>query len=95
MTKKGFLTGAIGFKAPRGRGPVQPIPAASSLQKAQTTDDIGNPISAGGVLKDCGNHDWRESMANPRIQWCSKCRQRQMLIKGRWVRAPMSAPKSK
>ena len=53
----------------------------SSLQKVQTS-------------ADCGNHDWRGSMANPRIQWCSKCRQRQMFNNGRWVRIPMSAPKS-
>lgn len=26
MTKKGFLTGAIGFTPPRGRGPRQDIP---------------------------------------------------------------------
>lgn len=26
MTKKGFLTGAVGFSAPRGRAPRQEIP---------------------------------------------------------------------
>jgi len=43
-------------------------------------------------MDDCGNHDWRESMANPFINWCSKCRQRRLSAKGDWVKLPMSAP---
>jgi hypothetical protein len=33
MTKKGLLTGIIGFKAPKGRGPDQPIPVANSKHR--------------------------------------------------------------
>lgn len=46
MTKKGFLTGAIGFTPPRGRSPRQDIPArdlkaerASLLHKLVSQQD--------------------------------------------------------
>ncbi len=46
------------------------------------------------MTEDCGDHDWRRSLAGPRHEWCSRCRQRRVLVKGEWLPAPMSAPKS-
>lgn len=41
MTKKGFLTGRIGFTPPRGRAPKQPIPGPdASVQRDRSLEQL-------------------------------------------------------